>query len=226
MCRCAWDDSGPFLGDEAMTWSVQVDAGERPVWVVGITPEMRDAAQANQSRDTVQGNARSSDEKSWDAFVGNLGELAVIELLMQGSDADRWEYVDESETDLLRDGSLKLDVKSRDLGDRWGNLLVRRRMKHKGCGGAVLMGDGENRRCTKCGSEHCSYYRENLKSDFYLLVHINESWEFAYVVGFASKHKVEESLWNESVPTPAHEIEFDEEHRDDLDDASTLLGWG
>jgi hypothetical protein len=203
-----------------MTWSVQVDAGDHPVWVVGISDEMRDAAQANQSRDTVQGKGRTSEEKSFDAYVGNLGELVVQDLLIQGSDAPQWEYVDESETDLLRDGSLALDVKTRDLGDGWGNLLVRRRMKHKECGGAVLMGDGENRRCVKCGAEHCQYYREELKSDIYLLVHIDSKWEFAYVFAFASKPKVEQSLWNESLPTAAHELTMDE-----LDDASKLLGW-
>jgi hypothetical protein len=51
-------------------------------------------------------------------------------------------------------------------------------------------------------------------------VNIDPGLEFAYVVGVASAPKVEEAVWLDWLPDPAHEVSPDE-----LDDASKLLGW-
>mgnify|MGYP006276015493 FL=1 len=152
-----------------MTWSVQIEDGENPVWLVGITDEMVSAARGNVERDMVEDVSRAVEEQERHSLKGNLGELVVQELIVQGRDASRWEYVDESETDLLRDGSLKLDVKTRDLAHSQGHLLCRRRYVHLNCGGALDMED--DRRCVRCGQREVTYYyREELKSDMYLLV--------------------------------------------------------
>jgi hypothetical protein len=210
----------------------------------------------------VKDVSRAVEDQERHSLKGNLGELVVQSLLVAGSDASRWEYVDESETDLLRDGSLKLDVKTHDLAHSQGQLLCRRRYIHLGCGGSLDMDDG--RRCVLCGESDVElHYREELKSNMYLLVLLPFSTgttaevpedvvfahkmgllsddevkshdeveevsvenafplDFAVVVGMASKHKVESSEWleNEWMPDPAHEV-----RQDDLDDASSLLGW-
>jgi hypothetical protein len=128
---------------------------------------MVSAARGNVERDMVEDVSRAVEEQERHSLKGNLGELVVQELIVQGRDASRWEYVDESETDLLRDGSLKLDVKTRDLAHSQGHLLCRRRYVHLNCGGALDMED--DRRCVRCGQREVTYYyREELKSDMYL----------------------------------------------------------
>ena len=181
-----------------MTWVIKIDDAQvfdigedesvsRACWMVGITAEMRDAAQAKQKRDEVEDASRSSEDKGWDAFVGNLGEIAVLEVLSQGSDADRWDYVHEFETDIVRDGSLTVDVKTRDMGDGFGSLLCRRRYRHEDCpiypdkDGAIVFDDDIRRQnhCVLCGQQDIEYYREDLPTHMYLLVHIDSKWEFA-----------------------------------------------
>ena len=158
-----------LAGDATMTWSVQVETGDNPVWLVGITDEMIAAARGNIERDMVNDVSREVSEQERDSLKGNIGELVVQELLITGDDATRWEYVNESETDLLRDGSLKLDVKTRDVEQSFGQLLCRRRYVHLNCGGALDMDD--DRRCARCGETEVEYYyREALKSDMYMLV--------------------------------------------------------
>lgn len=201
-----------------MTWSVQVDTGEHPVWLVGITDEMVDAAASNTERDMVIDESRSLNQKEREAVKGNLGELVAQELIVQGSDADRWDYYDGFETDLVRDESLRLDVKTRDLANGFGALLCRRRFRHKDCGGAITSG-GHNR-CVECGAVSPDAEREDLHSHMYLLVNIDPGMEFAYVIGIASAPKVEEAVWLDWLPDPAHELD-----QSDLDDASALLGW-
>ncbi|MFD1686378.1 hypothetical protein [Halobellus litoreus] len=201
-----------------MTWTLQVETGENPVWLVGITDEMVKAAASNTERDMVIDESRSLSQKEREAIRGNLGELVVQELLVQGRDADRWEYEDGFETDLVRDGDLRLDVKTRDLASGFGALLCRRRFRHKECGGAITS-DGFNR-CVECGEYSPEAEREDLHSHMYLLVNIDPGLEFAYVIGVASKPKVEEAVWLDWLPDPAHEVSPDE-----LDDASRLLGW-
>jgi len=201
-----------------MTWSVKIETGDNPVWLVGITDAMVEAAASNAGRDMVIDESRSLSRREREAIRGNLGELVAQELIVQGRDASRWEYEDGYETDLVRDGSLKLDVKTRDLGSGFGALLCRRRYRHKDCGGAITS-DGHNR-CVECGEYGPKAEREGLHSHMYLLVNIEPGMEFAYVVGVASSMKVEASVWLEWLPDPAHELKPDE-----LDDASRLLGW-
>ncbi|QPV64502.1 hypothetical protein I7X12_07790 [Halosimplex litoreum] len=201
-----------------MTWSVEVEDGEQPVWMVGITDDMLEAAASNAGRDMVIDESRSLSQREREAIRGNLGELVAQELIVQGSDASRWEYEDGFETDLVRDGNLRLDVKTRDLGSGFGALLCRRRFRHKGCGGAITS-DGYNR-CVECGEYGPDAEREDLHSHMYLLVNIDPGLEFAYVVGLASKQKVEASVWLDWLPDPAHEV-----RQTELNDASKLLGW-
>lgn len=191
-------------------------------WMVGITDDMKDAAHDNQDRDTVRGGDRGESEKQGDSFIGNLGELAVLEVLMEGDDAERWEYEWGSETDVVRDESLRVDVKTRPLAGWYGELLCRRRYRHTGCGGAVVSDgpfDSQNH-CVFCGADGVDFEREELKSHIYLLVHIAPSQDYAIVVGMASKPKVESSVWKTNMEDPAHCVRLNE-----LDDASNLLGW-
>lgn len=225
-----------------MTWTVQVDEAQvfnaevvdrfflrdteetvkLDCWMVGLTDEMKEAARGNQNRDTVSGGDRGQAEKKGDSYIGNLGELAVLEVLSQGREETRWEYEWEATTDIVRDGDLLVDVKTRPLAGGYGELLCRRRYRHTECGGAVVS-DGpfdDQNHCVFCGEEGVEFHREELKSHIYLLVHIEPSQEFAFVTGMASAPKVESAVWKTNMEDPAHCVALSE-----LDDANRLLGW-
>ena len=191
-------------------------------WMVGITDEMKAAARENQNRDTVRGGDREAAKKQGDSFIGNLGELVVQEVLVQGRDTIRWEYEWESDTDFVRDGDLRVDVKTRPLANGYGELLCRRRYRHTECGGAIVSDGPLDRQnhCVYCGESGVEFERENLHSHMYLLVTIEPNIEFAYIVGVASRMKAESAVWKTNMENPAHCVS-----QSILNDASALLGW-
>lgn len=240
--RERFDGNRCLAGDAIMTWITHLsdaqifnaevvddyflreteDTVKLDCWMVGLTDEMKEAARGNQNRDTVSGGDRGQAEKKGDSYVGNLGELAVLEVLNQGPDGTRWEYEWEANTDIVRDGDLLVDVKTRPLAGGYGELLCRRRYRHTGCGGAVVS-DGafdDQNHCVFCGDEGVEFHREDLKSHIYLLVHIEPSQEFAFVTGMASASKVESGVWKTNMEDPAHCVSLD-----NLDNPDALLGW-